>query len=113
GQYLRHTAPKTNDVLKKAHGGVLFIDEAYYLHRPENERDYGQEAIEILLQAMEGERGKLVVILAGYKDRMDGFFGSNPGMQSRVAHHIDFPDFTVDELERIGDVKLRERASAL
>jgi probable Rubsico expression protein CbbX len=112
GQYVGHTAPKTRDVLKKAHGGVLFIDEAYYLHRPENERDYGQEAIEILLQVMENERDKLVVILAGYKDRMDGFFGSNPGMQSRVAHHIEFPDFTVDELMRIGDLMLEQRAYA-
>jgi probable Rubsico expression protein CbbX len=113
GQYVGHTAPKTRDVLKKAHGGVLFIDEAYYLHRPENERDYGQEAIEILLQAMENERDKLVVILAGYKDRMDEFFGSNPGMQSRVAHHIDFPDFTVDELMQIGDLMLEQRAYRL
>jgi probable Rubsico expression protein CbbX len=112
GQYVGHTAPKTRDLLKKAYGGVLFIDEAYYLHRPENERDYGQEAIEILLQAMENERDKLVVILAGYKDRMDEFFGSNPGMQSRVAHHIDFPDFTVDELTRIGDIMLEQRAYA-
>ena len=112
GQYVGHTAPKTRDVLKKAYGGVLFIDEAYYLHRPENERDYGQEAIEILLQAMENERDKLVVILAGYTDRMDEFFGSNPGMQSRVAHHIDFPDFTVDELMRIGDLMLEQRAYA-
>jgi probable Rubsico expression protein CbbX len=110
GQYVGHTAPKTRDVLKKAYGGVLFIDEAYYLHRPENERDYGQEAIEILLQAMESERDKLVVILAGYKDRMDDFFNSNPGMQSRVAHHIEFPDFTVDELMRIGDLMLEQRA---
>ena len=113
GQYVGHTAPKTREVLKKAYGGVLFIDEAYYLHRPENERDYGQEAIEILLQAMENERDKLVVILAGYKDRMDEFFGSNPGMQSRVAHHIDFPDFTVDELMRIGDLMLEQRAYRL
>jgi probable Rubsico expression protein CbbX len=112
GQYVGHTAPKTRDVLKKAYGGVLFIDEAYYLHRPENERDYGQEAIEILLQAMESERDKLVVILAGYKDRMDDFFNSNPGMQSRVAHHIEFPDFTVDELMRIGDLMLEQRAYA-
>jgi probable Rubsico expression protein CbbX len=110
GQYVGHTAPKTRDVLKKAYGGVLFIDEAYYLYRPENERDYGQEAIEILLQAMENERDKLVVILAGYKNRMDEFFGSNPGMQSRVAHHIDFPDFTVGELMRIADLMLEQRA---
>ena len=109
GQYVGHTAPKTRDVLKKAYGGVLFIDEAYYLHRPENERDYGQEAIEILLQAMENERDKLVVILAGYKNRMDEFFSSNPGLQSRVAHHIEFPDFTVDELMRIGDLMLEQR----
>ena len=92
GQYIGHTAPKTKEVLKRAMGGVLFIDEAYYLYRPENERDYGQEAIEILLQVMEGQRDDLVVIFAGYKDRMDRFFSSNPGMMSRVAHHIDFPD---------------------
>ena len=94
GQYVGHTAPKTKEVLKRAFGGVLFIDEAYYLYRPENERDYGVEAIEILLQVMENERERLVVILAGYKDRMDDFFRLNPGMSSRVAHHIDFPDYT-------------------
>ena len=94
GQYIGHTAPKTKEVLKKAMGGVLFIDEAYYLYRPENERDYGQEAIEILLQVMENQRDDLVVILAGYKDRMDTFFQSNPGMSSRIAHHIDFPDYS-------------------
>ena len=103
GQYIGHTAPKTNEVLKKAMGGVLFIDEAYYLYRPENERDYGQEAIEILLQVMENHRDDLVVILAGYKDRMDTFFRSNPGMSSRIAHHLDFPDYSHDELLRIGD----------
>ena len=101
GQYVGHTAPKTKDVLKRAYGGVLFIDEAYYLHRPENERDYGQEAIEILLQVMENDRDRLVVILAGYKDRMDQFFTSNPGMASRVVHHIDFPDYTPAELMEI------------
>jgi probable Rubsico expression protein CbbX len=106
GQYIGHTAPKTREVLKKAMGGVLFIDEAYYLYRPENERDYGQEAIEILLQVMENNREDLVVILAGYKDRMDRFFESNPGMSSRIAHHIDFPDYTVDELRQIGDLML-------
>ncbi len=93
GQYIGHTAPKTKEVLKKAMGGVLFIDEAYYLYRPENERDYGQESIEILLQVMENNRDDLVVILAGYKDRMNTFFSSNPGMSSRIAHHIDFPDY--------------------
>ena len=98
GQYIGHTAPKTKEALKKAMGGVLFIDEAYYLYRPENERDYGQEAIEILLQVMENQRDDLVVILAGYKDRMDTFFRSNPGMASRIAHHIDFPDYTPEEL---------------
>ena len=103
GQYIGHTAPKTKEVLKKAMGGVLFIDEAYYLYRPENERDYGQEAIEILLQVMENQRDDLVVILAGYKDRMDTFFKSNPGMSSRIAHHLDFPDYAVDELLSIGD----------
>ncbi|MBI5718067.1 MAG: CbbX protein [Burkholderiales bacterium] len=101
GQYIGHTAPKTKEVLKKAMGGVLFIDEAYYLYRPENERDYGQEAIEILLQAMENQRDDLVVILAGYKDRMDTFFQSNPGLSSRVAHHLDFPDYSLQELATI------------
>ncbi len=98
GQYIGHTAPKTKEVLKKAMGGVLFIDEAYYLYRPENERDYGQESIEILLQVMENQRNDLVVILAGYKDRMSHFFQSNPGMNSRIAHHVDFPDYAPDEL---------------
>lgn len=106
GQYIGHTAPKTKEILKKAMGGVLFIDEAYYLYRPENERDYGQEAIEILLQVMENNRDDLVVILAGYKDRMDRFFESNPGMSSRIAHHIDFPDYQVDELGQIADLML-------
>jgi probable Rubsico expression protein CbbX len=106
GQYIGHTAPKTKEVLKKAMGGVLFIDEAYYLYRPENERDYGQEAIEILLQVMENQRDDLVVILAGYKDRMDTFFRSNPGLSSRIAHHLDFPDYAVDELLSIGDTML-------
>lgn len=104
GQYIGHTAPKTKEVLKKAMGGVLFIDEAYYLYRPENERDYGQESIEILLQVMENHRDDLVVILAGYKDRMETFFRSNPGMASRVAHHIDFPDYSPDELMQIAQL---------
>jgi probable Rubsico expression protein CbbX len=103
GQYIGHTAPKTKEVLKKAMGGVLFIDEAYYLYRPENERDYGQEAIEILLQVMENQRDDLVVILAGYADRMNTFFQSNPGMSSRIAHHLDFPDYAHDELEQIAE----------
>jgi probable Rubsico expression protein CbbX len=106
GQYVGHTAPKTKEVLKRASGGVLFIDEAYYLYRPENERDYGVEAIEILLQVMENERERLVVVLAGYKDRMDQFFSLNPGMSSRVAHHIDFPDYTLDELLGIARLML-------
>jgi probable Rubsico expression protein CbbX len=101
GQYIGHTAPKTREVLKRAMGGVLFIDEAYYLYKPENERDYGQEAIEILLQVMENQRDDLVVILAGYKDRMQRFFESNPGMSSRIAHHIDFPDYSEPELFEI------------
>jgi probable Rubsico expression protein CbbX len=107
GQYIGHTAPKTKEVLKRAMGGVLFIDEAYYLYRPENERDYGQEAIEILLQVMESQRDDLVVIFAGYKDRMDRFFASNPGMMSRVAHHIDFPDYSDDELMAIAGLMLQ------
>jgi probable Rubsico expression protein CbbX len=103
GQYIGHTAPKTREVLKRALGGVLFIDEAYYLYRPENERDYGQEAIEILLQVMENQRDDLVVIVAGYRDRMETFFRSNPGLSSRIAHHLDFPDYGAGELMSIAD----------
>jgi probable Rubsico expression protein CbbX len=108
GQYIGHTAPKTREVLKRAMGGVLFIDEAYYLYRPENERDYGQEAIEILLQEMENHRDDLVVILAGYEDRMGRFFRSNPGLSSRIAHHIAFPDYTSTELLAIADLMLAQ-----
>ena len=109
GQYIGHTAPKTREVLKKAMGGVLFIDEAYYLYKPDNERDYGQEAIEILLQVMENHRDDLVVILAGYADRMEKFFASNPGFRSRIAHHIDFPDYTNEELLRIAESMLAQQ----
>ena len=109
GQYIGHTAPKTKEVLKKAMGGVLFIDEAYYLYKPNNERDYGSEAIEILLQVMENQRDDLVVIFAGYKDRMDVFYESNPGLASRIANHIHFPDYTADELLIIGKMMLEEQ----
>ncbi len=109
GQYIGHTAPKTKEVLKRAMGGVLFIDEAYYLFREENERDYGQETIEILLQVMENQRDDLVVILAGYKDRMQKFFQSNPGFRSRVAHHVDFPDYEPQELLKIGHLMLAQQ----
>ena len=109
GQYIGHTAPKTKEVLKKAMGGVLFIDEAYYLYKPDNERDYGAEAIEILLQVMENQRDDLVVILAGYKERMDTFYESNPGLSSRIANHVDFPDYTPDELILIGTALLEEQ----
>jgi len=109
GQYIGHTAPKTKEVLKRAMGGVLFIDEAYYLYRQENERDYGQESIEILLQVMENQREDLVVILAGYKDRMETFFQSNPGVSSRIAHHLDFPDYSLDELLMIAQLMLSEQ----
>ncbi len=108
GQYIGHTAPKTREILKRAKGGVLFIDEAYYLYRPENERDYGQEAIEILLQEMENNRDDLVVILAGYQDRMERFFRSNPGLSSRIAHHIEFPDYTSAELFAIAQLMLEQ-----
>jgi len=106
GQYIGHTAPKTKEVIKKAMGGVLFIDEAYYLYKPENERDYGAESIEILLQVMENNRDDLVVVLAGYKDKMERFFQSNPGMRSRIAHHIDFPDYSQGELMAIAEKML-------
>ena len=109
GQYIGHTAPKTKEVLKKAMGGVLFIDEAYYLYKPDNERDYGSEAIEILLQVMENQRDDLVVILAGYKEPMDKFYESNPGLSSRIANHIDFPDYSVDELLKIAKLMLEEQ----
>ena len=108
GQYIGHTAPKTREVIKRAMGGVLFIDEAYYLYRPENERDYGQESIEILLQVMEHNRDDLVVILAGYRDRMERFFRSNPGMRSRIAHHLDFPDYSADEMLAISKLMLAD-----
>jgi probable Rubsico expression protein CbbX len=109
GQYVGHTAPKTKEIIRRALGGVLFIDEAYYLYRPDNERDYGPEAIEVLLTAMENQRDDLVVILAGYKDRMDSFFQSNPGFHSRIAHHIDFPDYTIAELLGIAELMLSEQ----
>jgi len=109
GQYIGHTAPKTKEVLKKAMGGVLFIDEAYYLYKPDNERDYGSEAIEILLQVMENQREDLVVILAGYKEPMDKFYESNPGLSSRIANHIDFPDYSTDELLKIANLMLEEQ----
>jgi len=109
GQYVGHTAPKTKETIKRAMGGVLFIDEAYYLYRPENERDYGQEAIEMLLQVMENQREDLVVILAGYKDRMETFFHSNPGFHSRIAHHLDFPDYALQELMAIADLMLAQQ----
>jgi probable Rubsico expression protein CbbX len=109
GQYIGHTAPKTKEVLKKAMGGVLFIDEAYYLYKPDNERDYGSEAIEILLQVMENQRDDLVVILAGYKEPMDKFYESNPGLSSRIANHIDFPDYSVEELLKIAKMMLEEQ----
>lgn len=109
GQYIGHTAPKTKEVLKKAMGGVLFIDEAYYLYKPDNERDYGSEAIEILLQVMENQRDDLVVILAGYKEPMDKFYESNPGLSSRIANHIDFPDYTVEELLKISQLMLQDQ----
>lgn len=109
GQYIGHTAPKTKEVLKKAMGGVLFIDEAYYLYKPDNERDYGSEAIEILLQVMENQRDELVVVLAGYKEPMDKFYESNPGLSSRIANHIDFPDYSTEELIKIAKLMLEDQ----
>mmetsp|Transcript_32158 Transcript_32158/g.74024 ORF Transcript_32158/g.74024 Transcript_32158/m.74024 type:complete len:230 (-) Transcript_32158:174-863(-) len=113
GQYIGHTAPKTKQVLKNAMGGVLFIDEAYYLYKPDNERDYGSEAIEIILQVMENKRDELVMIFAGYKEKMDKFYESNPGLSSRVANHVDFPDYTSEELVQIGKLILEEQQYVL
>ena len=110
GEFIGQTAPKTKRVLDRAMGGVLFIDEAYYLYRATDSKDYGQEAIDILLQVMENDRDKLVVILAGYQDRMEVFFESNPGMRSRVAHHLDFASYEIGELTAIGKLQL-ERTS--
>jgi probable Rubsico expression protein CbbX len=109
GQYIGHTAPKTKEVLKRAMGGVLFIDEAYYLYKPDNERDYGSEAIEILLQVMENQREDLVIIFAGYKEKMDAFYESNPGLSSRVANHVDFPDYSPEELLTIARTMISEQ----
>jgi probable Rubsico expression protein CbbX len=109
GQYVGHTAPKTREMIKRSLGGVLFIDEAYYLYKSDNERDYGAEAIEILLQDMENQRSEFVVIFAGYKDRMANFYQSNPGLSSRVAHHIDFPDYSEDELMAIALLLLTQQ----
>lgn len=109
GQYIGHTAPKTKEVLKRAMGGILFIDEAYYLYKPDNERDYGGESIEILLQVMENQRNDLVIIFAGYKDKMDKFYQSNPGLSSRITNHVDFPDYSVEELVQIADMMLQEQ----
>src|SRR5258708_3983427 len=106
GEYIGHTAPKTKQVLERAMGGVLFIDEAYTLYRAQDSKDYGQECIDILMQVMENARDKLVVILAGSKDRMDHFFESNPGMSSRIAHHLDFAEYEIDELLAIGRLML-------
>ncbi|MGH2721279.1 MAG: AAA family ATPase, partial [Actinomycetota bacterium] len=102
GQYIGHTAPKTREVIKRAMGGVLFIDEAYSIYRVDNERDYGQEAVEMLLQVMENERQDIVVVMAGYKKEMDRFFSDVPGLSSRIAHHIDFPVYSTEELLDIG-----------
>ena len=113
GQYIGHTAPKTKEVLKKAMGGILFIDEAYYLYKPDNEREYGAEAIEILLQVMENQRDDLVVILAGYKEKMEKFYESNPGLSSRIANHVDFPDYSPEELLQIGKIMLEEQQYVL
>lgn len=113
GEYVGHTAPKTKEALRKAEGGVLFIDEAYALHRPENERDYGSEAVDVLLSAMEERRADLVVVFAGYRDRMERFFASNPGLRSRVGLHVDFPDYGLDELLAIAELMLAERGYRL
>ena len=109
GQYIGHTAPKTKEILKKAMGGVLFIDEAYYLYKPDNVRDYGSEAIEILLQVMENQRDDLVIIFAGYKERMDKFYESNPGLASRITNHVHFPDYEPEELRQIGINMIEEQ----
>jgi probable Rubsico expression protein CbbX len=101
GQYVGHTAPKTKENLQRAQGGILFIDEAHHLYKPDNERDYGSEAIELLLQVMENQRDDLILIFAGGKEKIDGFFNSNPGISSRIGNHVDFKDYGVDDLTDI------------
>merc|ERR1711907_415615 len=108
GQYVGHTAPKTKEMVKKAMGGILLVDEAYYLYNAANDRDYGQESIEILLNVMEEEKDNIIVVLAGYKDKMDKFYSFIPGMESRIGNHIEFPNYEVDELVEIGKVMCRE-----
>ena len=108
GQYVGHTAPKTKEMVKKAMGGILLVDEAYYLYNAANDRDYGQESIEILLNVMENNKEDIIVVLAGYKDKMDAFYGFIPGMNSRIGNHIEFPDYGADELVNIGEVMIRE-----
>jgi len=108
GQYVGHTAPKTKEMIKKAFGGVLLVDEAYYLYNAANDRDYGQESIEILLNVMENNKDDLVVAVAGYKDRMDKFFSYIPGMSSRIGNHIDFPNYSSNELVDIATVMARD-----
>jgi probable Rubsico expression protein CbbX len=108
GQFVGQTAPMTHKAMKRAMGGVLFIDEAYHLYRDESGKDYGHEAIEVMMQVMENNRDKLVVIFAGYPDRMDAFLDSNPGLRSRIAFHLHFADYTVPELDAIGRVMMRQ-----
>jgi probable Rubsico expression protein CbbX len=106
GQYVGHTAPKTREQLQKARGGILFIDEAHHLYKPDNERDYGAEAIELLLQVMENQRDDLIIIFGGTKNKLEGFFNSNPGVSSRIGNHVDFPDYNVSELTEITEFVL-------
>jgi probable Rubsico expression protein CbbX len=101
GQYVGHTAPKTREQLQQAQGGILFIDEAHHLYKPDNERDYGSEAIELLLQVMENQRDDLILIFAGGKANIDKFFNSNPGISSRIGNHVDFKDYDVADLTDI------------
>merc|ERR1719324_2164218 len=108
GQYVGHTAPKTKEMVKKAMGGILLVDEAYYLYNAANDRDYGQESIEILLNVMENNKEDLIVVMAGYADRMASFYNNIPGLNSRIGNHIEFPDYSADELTHIGEVMCRE-----
>lgn len=108
GEYIGHTAQKTRDLVKKALGGILFIDEAYSLARG-GEKDFGKEAIDTLVKAMEDQKNQFILILAGYSDEMDFFLDTNPGLPSRFPIQMEFPDYSIDQLIQIAEGMVKER----
>jgi len=108
GEYIGHTAHRVRENVKKALGGILFVDEAYSLARG-GEKDFGKEAIDTLVKEMEDNRNKFILILAGYKHEMEYFLNTNPGLRSRFPIQIDFPDYTIDELLQIAELMVKNR----